>query len=128
MQLCRIGLDHPDIHFEIFYGASYNERAWWDNHRAYELGYRPTGRGEDFREHAMAEQAKLGPDPVGDYYQGGTFCSMEFDGDKEQDHRLEEVTRHSGMAMRSGRNANPESRDSPMCNCTSEVHASRAPE
>ena len=77
-------LDHPDIHFEIFYGASYNERAWWDNHRAYELGYRPTGRGEDFREHAKAEQAKLKPDSVGDYYQGGTFCSMEFDGDKDR--------------------------------------------
>ena len=26
VQLCRIGLDHPDIHFEVFYGASYNER------------------------------------------------------------------------------------------------------
>ena len=91
VQLCRIGLDHPDIHFEIFYGASYNERAWWDNHRAYELGYRPTGRGEDFREHAMAEQAKLKPDPVGDFYQGGTFCSMEFDGDKEQDRGLEQA-------------------------------------
>ena len=81
VQLCRIGLDHPDIHFEILYGASYNERAWWDNHRAYDLGYRPTGRAEDFREHAFAEQAKLGPDPVGDFYQGGAFCSMEFDGD-----------------------------------------------
>jgi uronate dehydrogenase len=84
VQLCRIGLDHPGIHFEILYGASYNERAWWDNHRAYELGYRPTGRGEDFREHAMAEQAKLKPDAVGDYYQGGTFCSMEFDGDRDR--------------------------------------------
>ena len=81
VQLCRIGLDHPDIHFEIFYGASYNERAWWDNHRAYDLGYRPTGRAEDFREHAMAEQAKLPPDPVSDFYQGGAFCGMEFDGD-----------------------------------------------
>src|SRR5262249_2024002 len=27
VQLCRIGLDHPDIHFEILYGASYNERS-----------------------------------------------------------------------------------------------------
>ena len=27
VQLCRIGLDHPGIHFEILYGASYNERA-----------------------------------------------------------------------------------------------------
>jgi len=84
VQLCRIGLDHPDIHFEIFYGASYNERAWWDNHRAYDLGYRPTGRAEDFREHAMAEQAKLPPDPVGDFYQGGAFCGMEFSGDKSR--------------------------------------------
>jgi uronate dehydrogenase len=63
VQLCRIGLDHPDIHC------------------AYDLGYRPTGRAEDFREHAFAEQAKLKPDPVGDFYQGGAFCSMEFDGD-----------------------------------------------
>jgi len=75
---------HPDIHFEIFYGASYNERVWWDNHRAYDLGYRPTGRAEDFREHAMAEQAKLPPDPVGDFYQGGAFCGMEFSGDKSR--------------------------------------------
>jgi uronate dehydrogenase len=81
VQLCRIGLDHPDIHFEILYGASYNERSWWDNHRAYDLGYRPTGRAEDFREHAMAEQAKLKPDPVRQFYQGGAFCSMEFSGD-----------------------------------------------
>jgi uronate dehydrogenase len=29
----------------------------------------------------MAEQAKLPPDPVSDFHQGGAFCSMEFDGD-----------------------------------------------
>jgi len=81
VQLVRIGLEHPDIRFEIFYGASFNERTWWDNSRAYAFGYRPTGRAEDFREHAFAEQAKLKPDPVGDFYQGGTFCSAEFTGD-----------------------------------------------
>lgn len=81
VQLCRIGLEHPDVHFEILYGASDNERSWWDNHRAYDLGYRPTGRAEDFRAHAMSEQAKLPSDPVGDFYQGGTFCSMEFSAD-----------------------------------------------
>jgi uronate dehydrogenase len=84
VQLCRIGIEHPGIHFEILYGASDNERAWWDNHRAYELGYRPTGKGEDFREHAFAEQARIKADPVGDFYQGGAFCSMEFDGDKSR--------------------------------------------
>ena len=84
VQLCRIGLEHPDIHFEILYGASSNERAWWDNHRAYDLGYRPTGRSEDFAEHAMAEQAKLQRDPVADFYQGGSFCSIDFSGDKSR--------------------------------------------
>ncbi|NVN86808.1 MAG: NAD(P)-dependent oxidoreductase [Rhodopseudomonas sp.] len=81
VQLCRIGLEHRAIHFEVLYGASFNERAWWDNSRAYELGYSPAGRAEDFREHAMTEQAKLAADPVGDFYQGGAFCSIEFDGE-----------------------------------------------
>jgi len=80
-QLIRIGLEHPELRFEIFYGASWNERAWWDNHRAYDFGYRPTGRAEDYLEHALAEQAKLKSDSVGDFFQGGTFCSQEFDGD-----------------------------------------------
>ncbi|MBV8185714.1 MAG: NAD(P)-dependent oxidoreductase [Alphaproteobacteria bacterium] len=81
VQLIGIGLEHPDIRFEIFYGASDNEAAWWDNARAYALGYRPTNKGEDHRAHAEAEQAKIGPDPVGDIFQGGTFCSMEFTND-----------------------------------------------
>jgi uronate dehydrogenase len=81
VQLCRIGLEHPEIHYEVLYGASLNERTWWDNSRAYELGYRPIGRAEDHREHAMAEQAKTPADTVADFYQGGTFCAMEFTGD-----------------------------------------------
>jgi len=81
VQLIRIGLEHPDIRFEILYGASDNEAAWWDNSRARSLGYRPTGRAEDHRAHAEAEQAKIGPDPVGDRFQGGTFCAAEFTND-----------------------------------------------
>ena len=41
MQLIRIGLEHPDIRNEIFYGASDNERGWWDNGNAFRFGYRP---------------------------------------------------------------------------------------
>ena len=40
-QLVRIGLDHPDIRFEMFYGASDNARGWWDNSNARRYGYRP---------------------------------------------------------------------------------------
>lgn len=79
VQLIKIGLGHPEICFEIFYGASDNAAAWWDNSRARSFGYRPQGRAEDFRDQAMAAQAKLSPDPIGDRFQGGTFCSDEYD-------------------------------------------------
>jgi uronate dehydrogenase len=81
VQLFRIGLEHPRIRFEILYGASDNAASWWDNSRARALGYRPKGRGEDHRAHAKAEQKKIGRDPVGDRFQGGTFTSAEFDND-----------------------------------------------
>jgi len=79
VQLIGIGLKHPDIHFEIFYGCSDNAAAWWDNGNAARFGYKPTGKAEDFRPQAMQAQAKIAPDPVGDRFQGGTFCSDEYD-------------------------------------------------
>ncbi|HTR85240.1 MAG TPA: NAD(P)-dependent oxidoreductase [Reyranella sp.] len=84
VQLFQIGLEHPDIRFEILYGASDNEAGWWDNARAYQLGYKPSGRGEDHRAHAEEEQKKIGPDPVGDLFQGGTFTSAEFTNDVDK--------------------------------------------
>jgi uronate dehydrogenase len=81
VQLVRIGLEHPDIRYEIFYGVSDNERAWWDNAAAYRYGYRPQFRAEDFRDAALAAEARLPNDPVGNWYQGGTFCSDEYGGD-----------------------------------------------
>ena len=81
-QLMRIGLEHPDIHFEIFYGVSDNTASFWDNSRAAYFGYRPQGRGADYRAQALAAQAKLPPDPIGARYQGGPFCSAEYDADK----------------------------------------------
>lgn len=82
VQLIRIGLEHPDIRFEIFYGMSDNAAAWWDNANARRFGYKPRWRAEDYRDHAMTKQAKLAPDPIGDRYQGGAFCSDEYDADK----------------------------------------------
>jgi uronate dehydrogenase len=79
VQLIRIGLEHPDLRHEIFFGASHNERSWWDNEAAYRYGYRPTGRAEDFVAAALAEQKRLAADPIGDWYQGGPFCSDEYD-------------------------------------------------
>jgi uronate dehydrogenase len=83
VKLVRIGLEHPDIRFEIFYGASNNEAAWWDNSNARRFGYLPEGRSEEFRAQAMAEQAKLPPDAISDRFQGGPFCSDEYDADRK---------------------------------------------
>jgi uronate dehydrogenase len=83
VSLVRIGLEHPDIRFEIFFGVSDNERGWWDNAAALRYGYRPTGRAEDHVAAALAAQKALPPDRIADWYQGGPFCSAEFDGDAE---------------------------------------------
>jgi uronate dehydrogenase len=82
-QLVRIGLDHPDIRYEMFYGASDNARGWWDNSAAYRFGYWPQGRAEEHRDEALAAQAKLSSNPIAEWYQGGPFCSDEFNGGVE---------------------------------------------
>jgi uronate dehydrogenase len=83
VSLIRIGLEKPDLVFEVVYGMSDNARAWWDNSAAEALGYRPEGRSEDFAEAVLAAESPTG-DPVGDYYQGGPFCSQEFEADFDQ--------------------------------------------
>jgi uronate dehydrogenase len=81
VQLMRIGLEHKDIHFEVVYGVSANPRAWYDNSNAYRLGYAPADQAEDYAREATEADLKLPPDPIGEQFQGGGFCSMEFAGD-----------------------------------------------
>lgn len=83
-QLVCIGLEHPDVHYEVVYGVSDNETGWWDNETAFRLGYRPQARSEEFRDAALAAQKNLPSDPLGDQFQGGTFCSAEFSGDPKR--------------------------------------------
>jgi uronate dehydrogenase len=83
VQLMRIGLDHPGIINEVFYGASGNTRAWWDNSRAEAFGYRPKHNAEDFAAEAAAIDAKQPYDTVSAFYQGGTFCASEYTADFE---------------------------------------------
>jgi uronate dehydrogenase len=83
LQLIRIGLEHPDLRYEVFYGVSGNERGWWDNEAAFRYGYRPSGNSETMRDAALAGEKDRKADPVGDYVQGGWFASQEFDGEFE---------------------------------------------
>ena len=80
VSLIRIGLERDGLVYETVYGMSDNARAWWDNSRAYELGYRPEGRSEDFAAQALAAEALLPADEVAAAFQGGSFCSQEFEG------------------------------------------------
>jgi uronate dehydrogenase len=78
-QLIRIGLEHPDIRYEIFFGASDNVRGFWDNEPAFRYGYRPQFKAEDYRDAALAAPASAPGHPIAEWYQGGPFCSDEYD-------------------------------------------------
>ena len=75
-QLVTIGIEHPDIRFEIVYGISGNKRAWYDNANAFRLGYRPQDDSEKWAAEILAKE-KPGGDPVAEKFQGGVFCAVE---------------------------------------------------
>lgn len=83
VRLIRIGLERPGLVYEVLYGVSDNARSWYDNSRAFELGYAPESRGEDYAERVLSAEPKDGKDPVAEHYQGGTFCAAEYSADFE---------------------------------------------
>ena len=74
-QLVAIGIEHPDIRFEIVYGISANTRAWYDNSNAFRLGYKPLDNSEIYAAGVLARE-KPG-DATAELYQGGVFCVAE---------------------------------------------------
>jgi uronate dehydrogenase len=82
-QLIRIGVDHPDIRFEIVYGVSGNQRSWYDNSNAARLGYRPQDDSEPYAAEILARHVD-DADPRVEAYQGGTFVALESSGNPHQ--------------------------------------------
>ncbi|MGI9524638.1 MAG: NAD-dependent epimerase/dehydratase family protein [Hyphomicrobiaceae bacterium] len=80
-QLIKIGLERPDIVFEIMYGISDNRRAWFDNKRAFDLGYAPEGQSEPFAADILTASQGEPKNEVSEYYQGGTYCADEYTAD-----------------------------------------------
>ncbi len=76
-QLVGIGLEHPEVKFEIVYGMSDNARGWWDNSNAERLGYRPQDRSEDYAEEILRSHSADTGDALADTHQGGNFVSIE---------------------------------------------------
>jgi len=75
-QLVSIGVEHPDLRFEIVYGVSDNRRAWYDNANAGRLGYRPQDRAEDYAAEVLAKEPPV-TDERAETFQGGTFVTAE---------------------------------------------------
>ena len=74
-QLVTIGIEHPDVRFEIVYGVSNNRRSWYDNRNATRLGYRPADDSETFAAEVLAREQP--GDARADMYQGGAFVHSE---------------------------------------------------
>ena len=75
-QLVTIGIEHPEIRFEIVYGISGNKRAWYDNSNAFRLGYKPQDDSETFAAEILAKE-KPGGQLIAEMHQGGAFCVEE---------------------------------------------------
>lgn len=97
VQLVRICVEAPDLHFETVWGVSGNTRGWWDNRVAYRLGYRPRDNAEDYVAQAIEGERKsrekgqpltgVPPGPEHDIErlcQGGHFCAIGFTGDLDK--------------------------------------------
>jgi uronate dehydrogenase len=74
-QLVTIGIEHPDIRFEVVYGVSGNTRSWYDNANALRLGYRPQDDSEAFAAEVLARERP--GNPRAETYQGGSFVHAE---------------------------------------------------
>ena len=74
-QLVSIGIEHPQVRFEIVYGISRNTRAWYDNSNAYRLGYQPQDNAETYAAEILPRETP--GDPVAEMYQGGVFTVAE---------------------------------------------------
>lgn len=116
-RLVSVGIDNPDIRFEIVYGVSDNTRTWYDNSNAVRLGYKPQDNAERFAADVLAKE-KPG-DPRAEMFQGGNFVFAEIGGDPSRvapdlkKSREAGGARKSEKARKSGKAAKPEKATKP---------------
>ena len=88
-RLVSVGIENPNISFEIVYGVSDNKRSWYDNSNARRLGYLPQDDAEIYAAEVLAKD-KPG-DPRIEMYQGGTFVLAEYGGDPSRNTAIRKV-------------------------------------
>ena len=77
-QLVDIGIKHKAIHHEIVYGASNNKKSWWNNSKAFQLGYKPKDSVDQFDIRLLSKNEYK--DKIALLFQGGVFVSANFKG------------------------------------------------
>ena len=65
----------PRLGCPIIWGASANDRSWWDNSSIAYLGWRPKDNSERFAEEMARRLPVPGKDEPVSKYQGGIFCA-----------------------------------------------------
>ena len=81
VRLVITGLETTGLRFEVVYGVSRNTRSWWDNRRAYALGYEPQDDSEPWAERLIGATPAEPGGPLARRLQGGAYVEKEFDGD-----------------------------------------------
>ncbi|NIR30223.1 MAG: NAD(P)-dependent oxidoreductase [Gammaproteobacteria bacterium] len=84
VELVRCALEVADIHFEVVYGVSANDRNMWDNPGAQRIGYAPQDNSEYYAERILAAHPLESVPLVEREFHGGPFCSIEFAGDPDK--------------------------------------------
>jgi uronate dehydrogenase len=84
VHLALRSLEAADIHFEIVYGISANDRAWYDNPGGERVGFHPLDNAEDYAAEILASSPPDQEPALERAFQGGPFCSREFDGDPDR--------------------------------------------
>ena len=75
VQLVERCLVTESIGFSVVYGISDNREAFFSNHKAAHLGYRPQDSAEDYREKVEAKTKPGDPSDGAIKYVGGVFCT-----------------------------------------------------
>ena len=75
LQLIESCLNAPKLTFAVMYGASANDRGWWDNSLNAHIGFKPKDNAEKFADKILAGGDKRDPKDPAVTFQGGTFVS-----------------------------------------------------
>lgn len=74
VSLCERAFLTPRLGHTVVYGASANERLWWDNSNAASLGWQPQDSADGWRAEVEAATGQQDPTDPAVIYQGGAFA------------------------------------------------------